>query len=495
MTGTARPQILLGAAAVASMALVAAFGFLAPDATGTVALGTMAQAVDELVALALCALVSLRTRGRARAVWSLFAAALGCWVVADSISFGFTVAGAEYPEISLLDIGWLGYYPLMLAGLVLTYHRLRPERGWQGVLDAVCLAAAVALLAWIFVLEPVSGDADGGAVGVAVNLLYPAMALTGVVVVGWIVLRQGRQTPAWLVWVLAALVTGCVAEVGYLTVSVHGIDLPEVAYWLAFVASGWLWAIAAAVRLSHSSRAWSAGSESAPPAWSRAVPAVSALGAAGALLPGQGTVGLVAVAITAIAAGRLVATVRVNERLVAERDRLLVIDPLTGAHNRRFLDEELRRAHARTQRHGEPLAAIALDLDHFKEVNDDLGHGAGDEVLARTAAAMTAELRVGDLLFRLGGDEFLVLLPATRLREAREIAERLREAVRDAAAEVAPEGEVTASLGVSGIPALAAGAADLLSTADQALYLAKREGRDRVRVHRAPGVATGAAAA
>jgi diguanylate cyclase (GGDEF)-like protein len=156
-------------------------------------------------------------------------------------------------------------------------------------------------------------------------------------------------------------------------------------------------------------------------------------------------------------------------------------DALTGLPNRRALEDELSRAVARAARGGEPLAALVLDVDRFKLVNDGHGHAAGDAVLAAVAARAAGALRAGDLLARIGGEEFAAVLPGADLPRAAEAAERIREAV---AAEPIAAGGLSLAITVSvGCAALAAGEADgraLLARADERLYEAKRTGRNRV---------------
>jgi diguanylate cyclase (GGDEF)-like protein len=150
-------------------------------------------------------------------------------------------------------------------------------------------------------------------------------------------------------------------------------------------------------------------------------------------------------------------------------------DPLTGLRNRRALDEEVPAG---------DYALLSLDLDFFKRVNDTFGHASGDEVLRRTATAIVSSVRDGDLVYRMGGEEFLVVLPRAAAELARQIAERIRCAV--AALDLAghaPEGRVTLSVGASasaGSPT--ADFEDILARADAALYASKDLGRDRVTV-------------
>ena len=152
-------------------------------------------------------------------------------------------------------------------------------------------------------------------------------------------------------------------------------------------------------------------------------------------------------------------------RLVQTLERKAVRDVLTGAPNRRALDDELPRTLARAERTGEPLSVAALDLNAFKALNDTEGHDAGDRVLKACAAAWTAELRVTDMLVRLGGDEFLALLPDCPAQRGVEVAQRLRDATPHRGGSAV--GVVEWDPGES--------AETLLRRADQALYADKAQ--------------------
>jgi two-component system cell cycle response regulator len=177
-----------------------------------------------------------------------------------------------------------------------------------------------------------------------------------------------------------------------------------------------------------------------------------------------------------LAAGRMKT---LQEELVDQTARLedqLFEDALTRLHNRRFVFGQLAALVSGARRHRRPLAAAMIDIDGFKAVNDRHGHEAGDEVLVATAEALQRALRAEDVIGRLGGEEFLALLPDTGPEAAARAAERLRAAVARAGGPVA----VTASVGWA---VLRAGEQpdDLVRRADDALYAAKQEGRDRVR--------------
>ena len=159
--------------------------------------------------------------------------------------------------------------------------------------------------------------------------------------------------------------------------------------------------------------------------------------------------------------------------------RLATQDSLTGATNRRGFMDRLLRAQSEAEAQAEPLSLVMVDLDHFKRINDEHGHGVGDAVLREVAHRMRRQIRRADLLGRLGGEEFAILLPDTDLVGARTQAEHLLTALRSQPFPTA--GRVTASLGVAQWNGREA-ASSWLHRADLALYEAKHLGRDRLVV-------------
>jgi diguanylate cyclase (GGDEF)-like protein len=152
-------------------------------------------------------------------------------------------------------------------------------------------------------------------------------------------------------------------------------------------------------------------------------------------------------------------------------------DALTGLKNRRAFEETLAVELERAARTGETVALIIGDLDHFKAINDDFGHPVGDEVLRRAARALEGAVRRVDVPFRIGGEEFAVIVPATDLASSHLLSERVREAIADAF-ESGPR-VVTMSLGVAAYPEHGADAVSLIAQADAACYQAKTRGRNR----------------
>ena len=178
---------------------------------------------------------------------------------------------------------------------------------------------------------------------------------------------------------------------------------------------------------------------------------------------------------------RVAAALRVkklNDALVDANRRLAeqaLTDHLTGLANRRHGAHELDRAVALAVRHGQALSLARIDIDHFKQVNDSYGHQQGDEVLAVVARRLQRAVRGGDELARWGGDEFVVIQPATDRAGAGRAAERLRAAVAEA-----PVGAVDVTVSVGWAHWAGDTADDLLARADRALYRAKADGRNSI---------------
>ncbi|MBT8495205.1 MAG: sensor domain-containing diguanylate cyclase [Deltaproteobacteria bacterium] len=163
--------------------------------------------------------------------------------------------------------------------------------------------------------------------------------------------------------------------------------------------------------------------------------------------------------------------------------RLAVTDQLTGAYNREFLHERLPEELAKADSGGHPLSLAMVDVDHFKPINDRYGHDVGDLVLTEVAHKLRAAIRSDDVLVRYGGEEFLVLLPSTSARVAREVAERMRLTLQEGTffAGDAPI-EVRISVGIAEHLRGSDSPTTLIRRADSALYAAKESGRNRVEV-------------
>ncbi len=205
--------------------------------------------------------------------------------------------------------------------------------------------------------------------------------------------------------------------------------------------------------------------------------------------------------ISLLAMGLLIVTawyVRLNRRLRDEINarqeaetqlrRMSETDPLTGLHNLRYLDEQLTAELARYHRYGDEFCVVMLDIDFFKSVNDNWGHPAGDRVLKQFAQRLRDKTRHTDTLARIGGEEFLILLRKTPLHKAGLVAEGLRKSIESTVFELDNQHSqaLTASIGVCSVTSAITEVCELFSRADQAMYQAKSQGRNRVRLFSEP---------
>jgi diguanylate cyclase (GGDEF)-like protein len=170
-----------------------------------------------------------------------------------------------------------------------------------------------------------------------------------------------------------------------------------------------------------------------------------------------------------------------------QQRRLSNADALTGAFNRRFLEHFLEHELARAARHKTTLAVAMVDVDHFKRLNDEFGHAAGDRVLKHIAEALEGAVRRTDLVARYGGEEFVVVLPESNAEQAIMRMERIRQAIESGALPLekhkartsSPSMKVTISMGVASWPDDGATSTELIASADRRMYEAKKRGRNR----------------
>jgi len=163
-----------------------------------------------------------------------------------------------------------------------------------------------------------------------------------------------------------------------------------------------------------------------------------------------------------------------------------ITDELTGCFNRRKLKEDLREELIRSERYNKNLAVLMIDIDWFKEYNDFHGHQKGDKILIRLVRTLSYNIRFSDKLYRYGGEEFVVLLPETDEKEAKEVAEKLRGKIEEKEFEgeekSQPTKNITISVGIASYPKNGKSSEELISAADSALYLAKSSGKNIIKI-------------
>jgi diguanylate cyclase (GGDEF)-like protein len=446
--------------------------------------GSYRDGVFALIGLA-CLALSLtglfRHSARRDVGWLLLLAGFFGWVVGDALFSVQGLVGIEaYPGPA--DAAYVAAYALMAAGLL---HMLR-HRGFRGdlaaVLDGAIVATGVAVIAGVFVLAPIGADSSLSVLGKLTSGFYPMadIVLIGILVRFWAT-PSARTTSFRLL--LTALGLVCVGDLYYtLSTTITGdlaSQMPNDLLWLGgyICIAGSTWD-----RSVQELAEPTPGLEEVVVDPLRRLVVLSGglvLPALALLLDGLtdgaqawGVVAGGSVVLSLLVLGRMAGLLSVVRAQAVQLAALARSDALTGVANRRSWDYQLTRACRSAVELGQPLAIAVLDLDHFKSYNDQHGHPAGDRLLKGATAAWSQHLRTGEVLARVGGEEFAVLLPDHDGESARA---RLLEMMAST-----PSGQ-TFSAGVA-IYQDGLEPAVTVAAADRALYQAKRGGRKRVCV-------------
>ena len=172
-----------------------------------------------------------------------------------------------------------------------------------------------------------------------------------------------------------------------------------------------------------------------------------------------------------------------HKKLQSQLESMATIDSLTGLANRQAFLQRAKNEFNRARRYSRPLSVVMIDIDHFKSINDQYGHATGDEVLRQTAMICQSSLRGSDLMGRVGGEEFVLLLPDTPHTNAFHVAERMRAHLYETPIELENDAhlKITASFGVASLSEADNDFDTVLERADEAMYLAKHGGRNQVK--------------
>ena len=426
---------------------------------------------------------------RAGRAWLLMGLAFALWWTGDLTWAVLEVGLDRTPFPSPADAAYLAFYPVMALGLLAlpTAPRTRGDRV-KVALDGLTVLLAGAMVVWYLVVGPIVRG-NPPSLATVLNVAYPVGDLVLVYgVVMTLLRRQGSDPSLWLL--LGGVTSFVVADVAYARLSLSdsytGGDWPD-AFWMS---AQCLFLVAALVQARRGPSA-ARGDEARPgPGRVSLLPygaivlgytLLIAVGSAEATASLKGLL-VGAAAITAVVVVRQIRVTAENVRLLAELHHLAEVDDLTAILNRRSFFEVGEGLFRRAQHVGRPLTVLMIDIDHFKAVNDNFGHAAGDQVLVAVAARTKAQLRETDVVGRYGGDELAVIMPDCPVEQAFEVAERIRRGVAGSPV-VTARGSVRTSLSIG--VAEASGSASLATVfgrADSGLYDAKRAGRGRTAV-------------
>ncbi|MDZ7749769.1 MAG: GGDEF domain-containing protein [Halofilum sp. (in: g-proteobacteria)] len=437
--------------------------------------GTVASALYVGMTLGAAVLVAAAVYHRERlfspAAWILLACGLAVTTVGHFTWYWLDLRGLQ-PFPSIADAFYLGAYPMFIGALWMLGRRRRRDAG--PLVDALIVGIAAAVLGWTLLITPYVRDPGLTMVQLVVSAAYPVadLILLPLILRLLFEFRAGIRAHQFL---LVGMVAYLAADVLYAHGTSTGWYVPggfTDGLWLVgytlFVSAAWH----PTASLEPEIRPWygdlSGRRLALLGAASVFVPAVILVTAATEVHVVR-VAAVASILLLILVMLRLGGLMRRVRRQAEELEGFARRDPLTGAANRRTLDEVLEREIARVRRTHSPLCVAFFDLDHFKRYNDTHGHAAGDALLRDLVAAWRGVLRPTDLLARVGGEEFLFVFPHTAQEECRAVVERLRALV--------PYGQ-TCSAGMTLYrPGETAG--DCTRRADQALYEAKNRGRDR----------------
>ncbi len=410
-----------------------------------------------------------------RASWLLVGLVLMMSGVANILWFGFDLGSFDGDPL-IANLLYLAGYVLLVVAL--WYYGRHVESSEGAVLDASMIVVAAAVLFWAVMVRPHLGEVDGDVARVVLNSAYPVACL---VVLSFLLklffLSTERSTAlVMMIGAVSVLLVGELLHAQAVALNRYAPGGPVDMFWFAVygLIPAAAWHPSATCALSEQ-----------PTARRRPFLRLLVIGIASITVPAVILIfaradhelvrigALASILLFMLMLVRMTFLLRYVQQQSDELERAIRLDPLTRVANRRGFEERLELEMARARRTNIPLTVAFLDLDHFKRYNDRHGHPAGDDLLCRVVERWRRVLRETDFIGRIGGEEFVVILPAMTPDTSTEVVQRLATAV---------PADQTCSVGVT---AFRHGDSmrTLLHRADEALYEAKRQGRDRIVVH------------
>ncbi len=424
--------------------------------------------VAAVIGLVFCRAVASH---RERRAWSAFGLGLTSFLAGTLVYYASYQDLAVVPYPAWSDLGWVLFYPFVYVGLLDMLRTRVPRLGASVWLDGLVVGLTVAAAGAAFALGAAVRAAEGNLDVVLVSLAYPVADLALLTLVAGAIAVIGRGAGASWWWISGGMGLFVVVDTVYAFQLAHGTYVDggpvDLGWGLAFVCFG-----AAATR--RPAREQGRRREGAD---ALVLPGVCALGALALLLEGYlGTgeplAGWLAIGAVLAALARTALSFR-DVRALADSRRQARTDELTGLVNRRGVYELLSSLDAELAA-GAEVAVLLVDLDRFKEINDSLGHAAGDELLRQVGPRLVADLRATDVLARLGGDEFVIVARDLDADGATALAERMRARLQQPFRSGSMDLSVDGSVGIAVGPVQARCAEELLQMADLAMYAAKR---------------------